>query len=331
MKSDNSQRTVLITGANGRFGTSAGQAFLRAGFRVLAQVRRDLVPELAGAIAVRVDIDDVDALVSAAAGAVAVIHAVNPPYERWETEALLHLKSAVEVARRLGAHVLLPGNVYNFGEGMPASLREDTAMVPSTRKGAIRVEMEREMERLCASAGIPGTVIRAGDFFGGGTGSWFDLAIVKSARQRKLVYPGPLDVIHAWAYLPDLARMFVDVVEEVLARPRAGLARLHFAGYTLTGAELLDGITRAAATLGVAGPFRVGRMPWTLIRILGTFHARFRELAKMAYLWRVPHALVGPSSSSTTPLDTALARSLQALGIGATHIPGVRIASDSLG
>jgi len=36
------------------------------------------------------------------------------------------------------------------------------------------------VERACVAAGIPGSVIRAGDFFGAGTGSWLDQLIVKS-------------------------------------------------------------------------------------------------------------------------------------------------------
>ena len=54
-------------------------------------------------------------------------------------------------------------------------------------------------------------VIRAGDFFGGGPGSWFDLAIAKRAAAGALVYPGPLDRPHAWAYLPDLAQEHPNV------------------------------------------------------------------------------------------------------------------------
>lgn len=42
-----------------------------------------------------------------------------------------------------GALHLFPGNVYNFGSQMPADLTEDLVFSPTSRKGAIRVEMER--------------------------------------------------------------------------------------------------------------------------------------------------------------------------------------------
>ena len=40
------------------------------------------------------------------------------------------------------------------------------------------------------------------------------VAIVKALAKGKLVYPGPLDRAHAWAYLPDLAQAFVAVTRK---------------------------------------------------------------------------------------------------------------------
>jgi hypothetical protein len=72
-------------------------------------------------------------------------------------------------------------------------------------------------------------------------------------------------------------------------------ARFHFAGHTLTGQQLLDGIEQAARRLGLGGaaPFKRGTMPWGLIRTLGLVVPMYRELAEMAYLWETPHALDG--------------------------------------
>lgn len=217
-------RSVLVLGANGRFGAAAAQAFRDAGWRVLAQVRRAPAAPTIGIDPVTVPISDTEALARAAAGASVVVHAVNPLYTRWDQEAMPLLEAGLAVARRLGAHFMLPGNVYNFGEGMPPLLREDTPQRPTTRKGEQRVAMEAAIAQACASGAITGTVIRAGDFFGAGTGSWLDLAIARSVREGKLVYPGPMGIAHAWAYLPDLARAFVAVAEQGGARRPAHAA-----------------------------------------------------------------------------------------------------------
>lgn len=324
--------TVLILGANGRLGCAAAQAFDAAGWRVLAQVRRDASPALprrATLLRRPLDgLDDVDALVAEARGASVVVHAINPVYTRWDAEAMPALRLGLDIAERLGAHFMLPGNVYNFGTSMPALLRESTPCRPDTSKGELRVEMEALMQARATAGGFTASVLRAGDFFGGGRGNWFDLAIVKSLAAGKLVYPGPLDVPHAWAYLPDLARVFVQVAS--LPSP-ATFDVWHFEGHSVTGAQFLDATEAAAASLGCApaGKWRRAGMPWSLIGALGLVVPTWRELARMSYLWRAPHSLDGARLQAlsggrpVTPLTSALGEALTDLGFGSDAGPAL--------
>lgn len=323
MRHPSSPRTVLVLGAAGRLGSAAVEAFAAAGWRVIAQARRSGAPQPRGVHPLAARLDEVDRICTQAqaAGASAVVHAVNPPYTAWPAQALPLLRQGMAIAERLDARLMLPGNVYNFGASMPARLQEATPQRASTRKGRIRVEMEAELEAR-AGSGLRSLVLRAGDFFGAGQGTWLDLAIAKSIARGRLVYPGPLDVPHAWAYLPDLARAFVALAErdDVIAP----FARYHFPGHTLTGRQLLDGLQHACATLGCspARGFRVGGMPWRAIRVLGLVMPMPREIAEMAYLWRVPHALDGSALRAllgtlpATPLDEALVQALRAQGLG---------------
>jgi nucleoside-diphosphate-sugar epimerase len=316
-----SPATVLVLGANGRFGAAAVQAFASQGWRVLAQVRRaPPAPLPAGATMLATPLHDTPALAAAAVGARALVYAVNPLYTRWDAEALPLARLGMAAAERLGATFMLPGNVYNYGQGMPALLAEDTPERPTTTKGRQRCALEAELQAR-AGQGLRSVVLRAGDFYGGGSGSWFDQAIVKDLRRGKLVYPGPLDLPHPWAYLPDLARAFVAVaaVDGLPAH-----TRLHFAGHTWTGRELLATIERAARGLGWSprGGYRHAGMPWALIRTLGWVYPLWRELARMSYLWRVPHALDGRALAQVTgPLpgtapDAAVRAALVDLGYG---------------
>jgi nucleoside-diphosphate-sugar epimerase len=241
------------------------------------------------------------------------------------------------IAQGLGARFMLPGNVYNFGADMPPMLDETTPERPSTVKGRLRADLEAELA-VRAGQGLRSAVIRAGDFFGCGTGSWLDLAIVKKLRQGRLVYPGPLDRPHAWAYLPDLARAFVAVAESELAARNdwPAATRLHFAGHTLSGQEMLDAVERAAQALGErpAAGFRRGGMPWAAMRVMGWFVPMVREVVEMAYLWQVPHALDGRALQArigllpVTPIDSALQAALRDLDFGdpaAKRVPNAGI------
>jgi nucleoside-diphosphate-sugar epimerase len=326
------QPIVLVLGANGRLGAAAVQAFAAAGWAVLAQARRAPAALPRGVTHLAIDLTDTAALALAAAGALVVVYAVNPLYTQWLTHAMPMFRQGLAVAQRLNATFMLPGNVYNFGAQMPPLLSPRTPQQPTTPKGHIRVEMESEMRALAAQGRLRSVVIRAGDFFGAGSGSWMDLVITKSLRQGKLVYPGPLNLVHAWAYLPDLARAFAKVASRADELP--AYADLGFEGYSLTGTELLASIERAAASLGLApraGAFKHGSMPWAVLKVGGLVVPMWREIAAMSHLWHVPHAIdgtaleraVGPLRA--TPLDGAMREALLALGLAGSPKVAVEI------
>ncbi|MCE9659711.1 MAG: NAD-dependent epimerase/dehydratase family protein [Burkholderiales bacterium] len=316
-----SRRTVLVLGANGRFGLAAEQAFAAAGWTVLAQVRREAAPGMPpGTRLVRGTLAELPAALAGLPSPDVVVHGLNPIYTRWDEEALPLARAGMDLAERLGARFMLPGNVYNYGAGMPALIDEATPQRPTTAKGRLRAAMEVELEARAAAGRLRATVLTAGDFFGGGTGSWFDQAVVKSIAQGKLVYPGPLDTVHAWAYLPDFARAFVAAAEADPAGQPA-FERFCFAGHAITGRTFLAATEAAAGSLGLrpARGWRRGGMPWPLLRVAGLFAPMLRELSRMSYLWRVPHALDGGKLAArhpqlvATPLVEALRESLAAL------------------
>jgi nucleoside-diphosphate-sugar epimerase len=315
------QRTVLVLGANGRFGLAAAQAFASAGWHVLAHVRRDAAAGMpARAELVRAPLSLLGDALAGRTIAV-VVHGINPIYTRWEEEVLPAAHAAMALAQRFGARFMLPGNVYNHGAAMPALIDETTPQEPTTAKGRIRVALEGGLERRCADGRLRATVITAGDFFGAGGGSWLDQVVVKPIAKGRLDYPGNPDLVHAWAYLPDLAQAFVAVA----ALPDlAPFERFTFAGHSVSGRAFLAAIESAAASLGIAPTrgWRHGRMPWPLLRAVGVVVPLWRELARMSYLWRVPHALDGRRLAArcpalgATPLEQALRASLIALGLG---------------
>ncbi len=299
--------TVLILGAAGRIGQVLAGAFADAGWLVRAQSRKPLPPALnrAAIQAVRCDALDAAAIRAAAAGADVVVHALNPPYADWARLSKPLADAAMQAAQVSGALLMLPGNVYNFGSELPPLLTPATAERGDHAKARIRIDIEA---RMAAAPGLDSVVLRAGDFFGGGgRGSWFDLALTARLHSGKFVYPGPHDVVHAWAYLPDLAQAFVRVAER-RARLR-GHHRLHFAGHAATGAQLHEAMEAA-----VGRPLRGAGMPWGLMRLLSPLVPTWREVVAMRYLWQRPHqlddgslrALIG--EPPLTPLDDAVAQ-----------------------
>ncbi|MFZ2099221.1 MAG: NAD-dependent epimerase/dehydratase family protein [Oricola sp.] len=311
-------QTIAILGAAGRNGDAVARAFLKAGWRVKGIARGAKVSTLApGVEPVTADAYDRDALIAACAGADVILHTLNPLYDNWTDTVMPLAQNVLAAAEATGATVMIPGNVYNYGYSIGVDTKETVPVHGDTEKARLRIAMEALFERAAREKGVRTIIVRAGDFFGGKRPeSWLDLMILKDLKKDRFVWPGPWQTVHAFAYLPDFAETFVRVAEK-----RAGLepySTLHFRGYAVTGEEMFEAAEKASGRR-----LKKGGAPWLLLRAVGLFNPIMREIAKMSYLWRVPHslangkleALIGPEPHR--PLDVALAEAIADLKLDA--------------
>ena len=278
-------KSALILGAQGRMGRAAVEAFVDAGWTVTGFVR----PGRKGDSPIawfEGDAFEPDVVTHTAAGHDVIVHALNPPYHRWKTDLPPLTDRVLSAARSSGATVIVPGNVYNYGADMPAVLTEETPHRPTTRKGRLREEMEARFAA-AANDGVQTIILRAGDFIERQkTGNWFDSHVTAKVAQGVINYPGPTNIPHAWAYLPDLARAMVALAER--RENLAGFTRFGFGGHTFSGEEL-----RSWASTLWQHPVRLKPFPWTLLRVMAIFSPLLREVVEMRYLWDVPHQIDG--------------------------------------
>ncbi|WP_421856506.1 NmrA family NAD(P)-binding protein [Oricola sp.] len=317
-------QTIAILGAAGRFGEAAALAFLKAGWRVRGIARGPKLKTLAAGVEpVEADAYDRQSLIAACKGADVILHALNPAYDQWDTTVLPLAENVLAAAQATGATVMIPGNVYNFGSAIAPGMKEDDPANPDTQKGRLRVEMEALFANAAEPSGVRTIVIRAGDFFGGKRPeSWLDLMILKDLGKDKFTWPGPRGTLHAFAYLPDLAETFVQVAEKRAELPP--FERLHFKGYAVTGSEM-----QAATEQTLGRDLKQAGAPWMLLRLIGLFNPVLREVAKMSYLWRVPHSLDNSRLEALIglephrPLARAIGEAVTELGLdsGANAVP----------
>lgn len=239
------------------------------------------------------------------------MHALNPVYTGCSRLALPLAYSAISAAESASAVLLFPGNLYNYGSGLPPIIDETTPMRPSARKGSLRLAIEEHMQE-ATERGMRTIILRAGDFYGGGRGSWLDLVITKQIGRGRLVYPGPLDLIHEWAYLPDLVTAMMRLAE--MRHELRPFETFGFPGHAVTGREFTTAIARAACS-----KLQVKGMSWWLIHALRPIVPLCRELSEVSYLWNEAHQIDGTKLASAigaiphTPLDAAIARALEDL------------------
>lgn len=310
----NGEKKALVLGATGGIGGATASALLGHGWNVRGMARQlpaqtDRIEWVAGDAMRRQDV------VRAAEGVSVIVHAVNPPrYLNWDQLVLPMIDNTIAAARAAGgARLVLPGTIYNFDPETTPLVGSDTAQLPKSRKGAIRVLLEQRLEQ--AAPEVPSLILRAGDFFGPGTrSSWFSQAMIAPGKPVRRIMNPARGGGHSWAYLPDLAEAFaLLLVRPERLRP---FERLQFEGlFDESGTALIDAIRQICGR-----DIPVRSFPWWAIRLAAPFNGFMREAAEIAPYWRHPMRLDNArlvellGSEPRTPLGEAVRESLDEMG-----------------
>lgn len=264
-------QTALILGPSGRFGSNMTDALWHAGWTTRLFDRSK------------------DDLMQAAQGADVIVNGWNPSYEKWAEEMPGLTKSVIAAAKASGARVLFPGNVYVYGHNAPGIIGPDTPHLAKNPLGRLRIETESAYR----AAGIPLTILRAGDYIDTEmSGNWFDKVMTKPLAKGQLTYPGPLNTAHSWAFLPDLARAGVRLLES----PKAHQEEICFPGYTLTAHDLAEALSLAASK-----NIKATKMAWWPLQLARPFLPFVKGLHEMRYLWSMPHGFDAAAFTERLP------------------------------
>jgi nucleoside-diphosphate-sugar epimerase len=317
-------KTALILGATGGIGHEVAVALNRHGWQIKALHRdpakgagRESTP---GITWVKGDAMNATEVTNAAQGTSLIVHAVNPPgYRNWAQLVVPMIDSSISAARASGARILLPGTVYNYGPDAFPTLREDSPQNPLTRKGKIRVEMERRLQA-AADIGVRSLIVRAGDFFGPSAGNnWLSQGLIRPGKRvTSILYPGRRGAAHAWAYLPDLAETMAQLVDR--ESTLGTFERFHFAGqWDADGTHMTDAIRAVVGSPNIP----VRRFPWPLVTLLSPLKTLFREMREMRYLWQEPLRLNNDRLLSVLKTEprTSLEQAMRATLTGLKCLP----------
>ena len=264
-------QTVLILGPSGKIGHHAALAFAAAGWTVRRYTRGTDMTE-------------------AAQGVDVIVNGMNPPtYHNWAGIIPQITAQVIAAAQASGATVILPGNIYNYGD-QPGTLDETTPHLAHTRKGRVRIEMEAAYR----ASGVQTIVLRAGNFIAPeGNGDSFSY-ILKDLGKGKMMGFGDPGARQAYAFVPDWARAAVALAE--IRETLPGFADIPFAGHTFTLHELQAELGRTTGKTP-----RLTRLPWWLMRLASPVWELARELREMRYLYDMDHRISGATFDRILP------------------------------
>jgi nucleoside-diphosphate-sugar epimerase len=299
--------THVVLGA-GPVGRAVASSLLDRGLEPAVVTRSGTA--VPGTVSRQADLTDPAALAGALAGAEVVFQCAQPPYHRWPEQFPALQASAVDAVAAGGALLVVADNLYGYGP-VQGPITEDLPLTATTRKGAVRAQMWRDLEAAHDAGRLRVVGGRASDFFGPGVeGSAVGSRFFEPIRHGKAVrVVGDPERRHTYTYVADFGEALVRLSETPAAWGRAWHVPSPPTVTTRAFAE-------QAAT--VAGrPLRLRRAARWQLQTLGLAVPAVREMVEMLYEfehdWVVEHAAYAALlGDHATALEDALDATLSA-------------------
>ena len=121
-------------------------------------------------------------------------------------------EEGVQAARAAGVALIVVENLYGYGPGV-GTISEATPERATDSKGTVRRAMTRSLLDAHQSGRLRVAIGRASDYFGprADNSGITALAVEPVAGGKTIRWTGNLDVPHSVAYLPDIARAYVQL------------------------------------------------------------------------------------------------------------------------
>jgi len=260
-----------------------------------------------GATFAPADALDRDAVVKAVRGSGQFVVAIGFPYSGvvWRDVWPRAMANFVAACKATGARMLFIDNLYMYGP-QTAPLVETMPLTGYGWKPAARSAATRVWIASAAAGEARVAALRAPDFYGPSVGLSFlgDTSIGKLAQGKPAVFVGSADVLHDYAYVPDIARAATTLLDA----PDSAFGQAWHMPCAPTRTTR-DTLQIAADTLGVK--LRISAMPAWMLGPSAMFSPFLRELKEMRFQWDRPYQVDASRFkaafwSDVTPFETGV-------------------------
>ncbi len=253
---------------------------------------------------------DGEAVFRESLGATHIYHCVNVPYQDWWKVLPRLQENLLNAARREGALLAVPENLYMYARGVPV-MDENTPEIPPTRKGRLRKDLHDRLVEEGGTGKLAWTAVRASDYYGPGGmlqsvfGTDLFLDPLFNGKQPRVV--GSLDQPHSYTYVEDFGRALVVAALDPRAHGRAWIVPNDRAMTARQAAEIFFKAAGKSA--------RLAKIPRLLVTAAGLFNPLLREVTEMLYQKEEPYVVDGSRFAAqfgfaATPMEEGVRRTL---------------------
>lgn len=312
--------TITVLGATGGAGAAITRAAQERGdLRVRAVNRGGSAEAAATTERIAADIETAEGARAALGGIRAnadgdhvVVLAAQPPYHAWGDGRFERLLDNVLAATaEVGGKLVFVDNLYAY-DSTAGPITEKSPPAPN-RKGRLREQVARRALAAHEQGQVRVTIGGFSDYFGPGPGADAVLSVTAidpalAGRRMRALFE--LDVPHAFAYLPDVAEMFLTLALDDRADGHRWVLP-HQPPVTQREAQRM-----VAAAAGTAP--RHGRLGPLALRLGGLVERDLRELLAIRDQWEQPYEVDGSAFTATfgphhlTPMDEAVTATVTA-------------------
>lgn len=278
-------KKAIVLGATGSMGNALVRELVDREIKVVAFARNEAkLKESFAHLSVQIfagDVFKLEDLMEAMEGVDVVFHAINIPYQEWKEKQPILLRNIVTAVQRTNTKLVMIDNIYAYGRSR-GLVKEEQEKLPHTKKGKIRLELER----MAKESGVPLVIAHLPDFYGPyASSTLLDYTLQSVVKNKKAMYVGDQRKAREFIYLPDGAKAVVELA--MRADFNGDNWNIPGAG-TVTGYEIRNILKQA-----VGYDKKVTTITKNMIRFLGLFNPFMKEYVEMYYLNEEPVLLSG--------------------------------------
>ncbi|MDQ0245575.1 nucleoside-diphosphate-sugar epimerase [Bacillus fengqiuensis] len=280
-------KNALVLGASGGMGYSIVKELSGRGIAVTAFARtkaklEKLFNEDPNVTIFTGDIFRIEDLQAAASGVDVIFQAANIPYAEWEEKLTVFMSNIINVSKHQGAKLAIVENIYAYGRSAGKKVSETTPKNPHTKKGNIRLQVEKMVKE----SGVPALIAHFPDFYGpNAENAILHYTLQGVVKNKKSSFVGDQGIAREFMFTPDGAKAIVNLA----LNENAYGQNWNIPGYgVVTGKEIVQMIRTI-----IDYDKRVSTVTKNMIRFLGLFNPNMSEVVEMFYLNEEPVVLSG--------------------------------------